>query len=61
MGRRGEEGVATEGEQIDCGRERLDHFMNRGLCVEMELIERLSLWPIRAPKTPHLALQRLHL
>ena len=51
MGRRGEEGIATEGEQIDCESERLGHFLNRGLYVEKELIQLLSIWPIRAPKT----------
>ena len=44
MGRRGEEGIATEGEQIDCekgrARKRSSHFLQvRFILVEMEKID----------------------
>jgi hypothetical protein len=61
MGRRGQEGIATEAEQIDWEKGRSGHFSQGGLYIEKELIQLLSLWPIRSPKTPHLTVERLHL
>lgn len=63
MGRRGQEGIATEGEQIEKGptRKRSILLVVVYTLKERRLIQLLSLRPIRSPKTSHLTVERLHL